>query len=853
MQAWLVVNASLQASSFLTTYERLRSACKARGVELELKSNAELATLDFAEITLPSFVLFWDKDICLAYRLEAAGVPVFNSARTIELCDNKALCHSVMENSGLRMPKTVVVPLSFTPVDYAEGSFCDSAIERLGLPLVVKEACGSFGEQVYLAKSREELASLLNSLNGRSALLQEFIAESAGRDVRLYVVGGKLVAAMQRSANGKDFRAFVALGVSAVPFEAPDAFVELACEACRFLQADWAGVDMLFGEDGQPVLCEVNSNAQFLALEACTGANIAQAMVEHVLGEVSQVRRGRMRRADSCSAQAVATKKADDLAHAAVFDSSQIETAALGLSEAVAADAVTEGFVDPIALDAATEGLVDHAALDAAAEGLVDLAVFDPIAYIDDPAWKCMKPGLERIKELMARLGNPERSLRCIHIAGTNGKGSTAAFLASVLFEAGYAVGRFTSPAIGLWSECICVNGQPLAHEALTEAAREVAACAEAMTDHPTEFELQCAVAFSAFAQAGCKFAVIEAGMGGRLDSTNVLEAPELCVFTRISLDHTGVLGTSVREIAREKAGIVKAGATVISAAQVPEAREELVAAAQRVGCELHVGHERLSECELHSGCELRFVDETQLRVGMPAVDEHTGRAHMRFDYRDYQGLELSMAASYQPANAALAIEAVEALRTRGFAISNDALKRGLLEVRWPGRFEVLGTNPLFIVDGAHNAEGAEELARSLETCFPGRKAVFVIGVLADKAYPRMLATLLPFAKAVYAVQPPNSRALSAHDLACAVREALPEHSSVPVIESSIEEAVFAACETASSGDVCSEIDSDVARDRADSNGARSEINAGDIVCACGSLYSVSSVTQAHARWLARQ
>lgn len=414
---------------------------------------------------------------------------------------------------------------------------------------------------------------------------------------------------------------------------------------------------------------------------------------------------------------------------------------------------------------------------------------FDPVAYINEPRWHTSRLGLERIRELLDRLGNPQDGLRFVHVAGTNGKGSTCAFLESILRHAGYCTGLFTSPYIIEFSDRIKVDGQNVPEDDLLRATLEVRDAAERMEDHPTEFELMTAVAMLHFRNRACDIVVLEVGLGGRFDSTNVIRNPLACVISPIDLDHTGILGDTVAQIAAEKAGIVKDAAPVASAVQLASAEEVIRRACER--------------CE----SPLSFVDADSIQ-GTP----------WDFSYKDLEHLRLGMIGSYQTENAALAIETVGLLRAQGFSIPDPAIREGLAQTRWPGRFELVSENPAVIVDGGHNPQGARALADSLRLGFPGKKAVFVMGVLADKDSRQMVCPLLDLAQAFVCVEPPNPRALPAGELAALLQDACARREPIPV--------------------ECADGFEDALR--------RAFALAGEdgIVCACGSLYSVASVME---------
>lgn len=392
---------------------------------------------------------------------------------------------------------------------------------------------------------------------------------------------------------------------------------------------------------------------------------------------------------------------------------------------------------------------------------------FDAIAYINEPRWQESRLGLERIRDLMERLDRPQDRLRFVHVAGTNGKGSTCAYLASILRESGYRTGLFTSPYIERFEERIQVDGLSISPEALCEVTLQVRQAAEAQAaetgEHATEFELMTAVALVHFAQSGCDIVVLEVGLGGRLDSTNVIDAPEVAVITSIGLDHTGLLGDTPAAIAEEKAGIIKPGSAVVAYPQDDEAAARvIVQAAQRAGDSLTV------------------AEFSQLEAGKVQWAAGGGVPLRPFSYKGCP-YATALLAAYQPCNAAVAIEAALALRERGWAVSDKAVAAGIAAARWPGRFEVLPERegrPTIVVDGGHNPQGAEALASSLRDAFPGQRFVFVMGVLADKDYESMVAAVAPLACAFVTATPPNPRALSADDLAACVARIV---SDVPV------------------------------------------------------------------------
>ncbi len=360
----------------------------------------------------------------------------------------------------------------------------------------------------------------------------------------------------------------------------------------------------------------------------------------------------------------------------------------------------------------------------------------EAVAYIWSHGWEAHAPGLDRIRELLRRLGDPQKELKFIHAAGTNGKGSVCACLASVLEAAGYRVGLNTSPHLERFHERIRVNGQEISDEALGAVTERVRSAAGAMRVHPTEFELITAAAFLHFLEQRCDIVVLETGLGGELDASNVIETPELAILTAMGMDHAAILGPTLRDVAAAKAGIIKTGGTVVSRGGCPEADEVF-----RRTC-----RER--------GAFLTETDLSRLRVRRLDLEGAV------FDFAPWENLTIPLAGAYQAENAALALTALEALRGRGWSIPEEALRRGLAAVRWPGRFEILGRAPAVLLDGAHNAHGMRAAVESLRTLFPGKRLTFLLGILADKDAGEMLDLLAPLAERAFVLRPDSPRAM---------------------------------------------------------------------------------------------
>lgn len=364
----------------------------------------------------------------------------------------------------------------------------------------------------------------------------------------------------------------------------------------------------------------------------------------------------------------------------------------------------------------------------------------EALAYIHSVNWTFCKPGLERVTALCEALGNPQDDLRCIHVAGTNGKGSFCAMTASVLQAAGYRTGLFTSPYIKVFNERMMVDGQPISDEELAELTAFVRPIANQMTDKPTEFELITAIAWLYFKRHNCDVVVLETGMGGRLDATNLIQRPLLSVITGIALDHTAFLGDTIAQIAAEKAGIIKPGCPVLWGGEDAGAEAVIAATAQEKQAPYH------------------RVDRASLRV-VSADLEGT-----RFSYGGYDRLSLSLLGLYQPFNAATVLTAVALLNGQGLTISPDAVRKGLSSVYWPGRFEVLSRQPLVIFDGAHNAEGIAAAVESIRHYFADEKVYVLTGVLQDKDYRAIARSLAQVASRAFVLTPDNPRALAGED-----------------------------------------------------------------------------------------
>ena len=365
----------------------------------------------------------------------------------------------------------------------------------------------------------------------------------------------------------------------------------------------------------------------------------------------------------------------------------------------------------------------------------------EAVEYLNHHSWSAMKLGLQRTRELLRRVGNPQDHLRFVHVAGTNGKGSTCAMIERILREAGYRTGLYPSPFIEEFSERIQVAGENIRDEALGRLTGIVAEAAEAMEEHPTHFELITAVGMLYFLEEHCDIVVLEVGMGGEFDSTNVILPPDVAVITNIGLDHTEYLGDTVEKIAATKAGIIKPGSDVVVYENLPSVTAVIEEKCRKEGCPLH------------------YAKDLVTKPG------ETGLSGQKFtwDGREYR---LSLLGKHQLANTRVVLSVIRVLRKRGWNISDEAVERGLSLVTWPARFEVLSQDPVFILDGGHNPQCAEALAEALREYLPGEKVTFLIGMLRDKDYRTVLRTIAPFGEHYVTVTPDSPRALPAAELA---------------------------------------------------------------------------------------
>lgn len=433
----------------------------------------------------------------------------------------------------------------------------------------------------------------------------------------------------------------------------------------------------------------------------------------------------------------------------------------------------------------------------------------EALAYIHNVEWYGKKPGLHRMLWLLDKIGNPHKDLKFVHVAGTNGKGSTCSMIASVLKEAGYKTGMFTSPYIHVFNERVQINGEMISNEDLVEIVTFVKGFIDEIEEKPTVFEIITLIGVEYFKRQKCDIVVLEVGIGGLLDSTNVIESKEAAVITSIGFDHTGMLGNSIEEIAAQKAGIIKENTDVVF-----WNRDDAAARVVEEVCETTNSRLYVPDYEALESISFDLTGQT-------------------FDYKMYKNLRIPLLGSYQLENAAVSLTALEVLKQKGYKIEEKHIYDGLSKAGWIGRFELLSKEPVIIVDGSHNPPGMKATAESLAKHFPGEKITFIMGIMADKELEQMLKYILPLAKEFLTVTPDNPRAMKAELLAEYLRKQTAfDKENVDEKEVFDEKVCNIKAESFESAEAaCKE-----AVKRAGKSG---------IVCALGSLYLVDEITKA--------
>ena len=413
------------------------------------------------------------------------------------------------------------------------------------------------------------------------------------------------------------------------------------------------------------------------------------------------------------------------------------------------------------------------------------------LEWLDEVALVGSKLGLSRTCELLELMGNPQNKLKFIHVAGTNGKGSVCACLSEVLSQAGYKTGMYTSPHLMRINERFKIDGKDIDDREFAALITKVRDITESMSERASQFEVLTAAAFEYFYKEGCDIVILETGLGGRLDSTNVINAPEVTLITTIEMDHMAELGDTIEKIALEKAGIIKRGTKVVVDGRNTSVMHVFEKACKEQGCKLIIS-------------EIEKIEN--LRVSLE---------QSKFDYKDIKNIDLSLTGLYQPGNAILAVEGIKILIEKGFKISDEDIKAALKKVHWQARFEIMDKEPYFIIDGSHNPAGVSETVKSIKAYFPDKKIRFIIGILSDKNIDEILTDIKPLAKEVAVITPPSSRACKAEDMIKLVEEKISVSNRA---FESIKEAVDYMLDSAKKD---------------------------DIICAMGSLYSVGELKKA--------
>ena len=368
--------------------------------------------------------------------------------------------------------------------------------------------------------------------------------------------------------------------------------------------------------------------------------------------------------------------------------------------------------------------------------------VNEAIEYIHSVFWKGSVYGLNRIRTLLEKMGNPQNDLKYVHIAGTNGKGSTAAMTASILRKAGYRTGLYTSPYIYRFHERMQVDGEQISDEDIVSITEYVKPLADAMEESPTEFELVCAIAFEYFKRKQCDVVVLEVGLGGEFDATNVISTPEVAVITNIGLDHTDVLGNTIEEIAQAKAGIFKEGGCAVIYRGLPSVESVF----EQVCEQKHI--------------PLKKADFDSLKLNSCDL------FGQNFDCGSRKNIQLPLLGDHQLHNASVVLSIADTLIEKGWKISEENIYEGIRDVSWPGRFDIVCRDPLFIIDGGHNPQCIEALVKNIQDYLVGRKVIALTGVLADKDYGDMYKPVMPLIDEFVCITPDSPRKMEAAELA---------------------------------------------------------------------------------------
>ncbi|GAA0705761.1 folylpolyglutamate synthase/dihydrofolate synthase family protein [Paraclostridium ghonii] len=407
----------------------------------------------------------------------------------------------------------------------------------------------------------------------------------------------------------------------------------------------------------------------------------------------------------------------------------------------------------------------------------------DALQFIHESHKFGVRLGLDNIKKLLDLLGNPQNNLKVIHVAGTNGKGSTCSFISSILKESGYKVGLYTSPFLETFTERIRVNGENIREEDVAKIVCLIKDKIEIMVSegysYPTEFEIVTAMAFYYYSQEKVDFVALEVGLGGRYDATNVIDNPLVSVITSISLDHTGILGDTLGKIAFEKGGIIKENCSTIVYPQKKEAS----------GVIKNICNEKKSQ---YIECDFDSIQIKSSNINSQVYN-------CIINGKEFKDLEIKLIGDHQINNSIVAINVIEYLSDNKFInISEENIRKGLIETKWPGRIEKISENPMFIIDGAHNEEGASSLANSIDKYFKNQNKILVIGMLEDKDIESVLDILIPRFNKVITTTPDNPRAIDSKRL----KEKIEKYNIQVNCKPNIKEAVDYALKIANEDDV---------------------------------------------------
>ena len=383
--------------------------------------------------------------------------------------------------------------------------------------------------------------------------------------------------------------------------------------------------------------------------------------------------------------------------------------------------------------------------------------------YLFDNRWTGSNLGLTRIRELLSKLGNPHTNIKAIHVAGTNGKGSTCSMLSIALTECGYKTGLYISPAIIKHNERIQINNCQISDLDFCKLTEKVKKAADEMSEHPTVFELITAMAFLYFKENDCDIVILEVGLGGELDATNVISSSVISIITALGLDHTAILGPTIQDVAKAKSGIIKNNGIVINYGNDSDANKVIE-----------------QKC-IEMNANLVYPDFSKLKLISASLDG------IVVDYKKWSHIKIPMPGIYQQYNVAVVLECLDILRGMGWKISPNTARKGIERTFHPARFQVLGKNPVFIVDGGHNPHGIKGTVDSLSQLFPNIKISFIMGVMADKDVKQILELLLPIAKKVYTVVPNNKRAMNSIELSDMIKDRGIETKPFDSIETAVK------------------------------------------------------------------